>query len=260
MGKIIAITNHKGGVGKTSITLNLGLALAHRGAKVVMVDADAQGTLTEGLGLPQSPGLYDALVREASYDQVITPIPQDNYAVGAIAPKGWAGIIRGNNETRHIAESISQADAVLERFEGLKNGVDYIIFDMSPTESLLHPVIYVACDAVIHPTLCEDWSVKSLRRTIGYVKTAQVYRRGAGLPETYTLGIVPNQYRDTGVHQAYLEAMQEEFSGLVRTPIRQRIVWSEAATFHQPVFAYDPISAASADVWGLADMVEGVTV
>lgn len=252
---IIAITNHKGGVGKTTIAMNLGLALASRGNRVVMVDADAQGTLTEGLGFQQSPGLYDILVRGTAFVDVIATIPGEKF--DAEENGGWAGAILGNNETRHVAESVSDAKLVLERFRLLAETVDYIIFDMPPTESLLHPIVYIACDAVIHPVICESWAVASLRRTMQYVARSQAYRAGIGLIETRTLGIIPNLYRDTNIHQIFCEQLREEFNGLVQRPIRQRIVWSEAAAFNQPVFVYDKNSEATADLWSLADLVEG---
>ena len=254
---IIGVTNHKGGVGKTSLCLNLGLALASRGKRVILIDADAQGTLTEALGFDHAPGFYDVLVRNANLADIVRQIPNDNFAVAG-EPVGFAGLIPSNNETRHIADSISAADAVLTRFKKLRDHTDFILFDMSPTESLLHPLIYIACDAVIHPVQCEDWAVRSLRRTMKYVETSQAYRRGFGLRPTETMAIVPNCYRDTRVHRAYLEQLQGEFGGHVTPPIKQRVIWSEAAAFNLPVYLYEPDSEASGDIWTLADVAEGI--
>lgn len=262
MGKIVTIANHKGGIGKTTLANTLAAGLAHRGYRVVLVDADAQATLTQdAIGFKPAPGFYDLLVRDAEFKDVIQIVPREQYSINGIEAEGWVALIPGNGETRHIAGSISSVTAILEKFQPLLEVVDWVIFDPSPTESLLHPVTYVASDYVLHPTLAEDWSVSSLLRTMAYVKGAQGYRDGKGLPETVTLGIVPNMYRaNTITHGTVLKELQKnkDFGHLIWKPIPQRVMWSESAGFRKPVISYMPDSDAAMDAWEMIDTFEQV--
>lgn len=255
MGKIVVVANHKGGVGKTTLSNTLALGLAHRGYKVVLVDSDAQATLTQdALGIEPQPGFYDLLVRNADFDKIIQLIPREQYAIQDKVAEGWAVLVPGNGETRHIASSISSVDVMLKKFQPLLNVADFIIIDPSPTESLLHPLTYVASDYVLHPTLAEDWSISSLRRTRAYVQAAQSYRIGMGLAQTVTLGIVPTLYRtNTIIHSQVVKELQKELGDLVWTPIHQRVLWSEASAFRQPVISYAPNSDAANEAWQFID-------
>lgn len=258
MGKIVTIANHKGGIGKTTLANVLAAGLAHRGYKVVLVDADAQGTLTQdALGFEPAPGFYDLLVRNADFKDVVKIVPREQYAIEERLADGWMALIPGNGETRHIASSISSVTAILDKFQPLLEAVDFVIFDPSPTESLLHPVTYVASDYVIHPTLAEDWSVSSLYRTMAYVKNSQSYRLGKGLAETVTLGIVPTMVRaNTITHTTILKELHETLGDMVWKPIPARIMWSEAAGFRKPVISYMPNSDAAFDAWEFVDQFE----
>lgn len=257
-GKIVTIANHKGGIGKTTLANVLAAGLAHRGYKVVLVDADAQGTLTQdALGFDPQPGFYDLLVRNAEFKDVIKVVPREQYAIEGVEAAGWLALIPGNGETRHVASSISNVTAILDKFQALLEVVDFVIFDPSPTESLLHPVTYVASDYILHPTLAEDWSVSSLYRTMAYVKNSQAYRLGKGLAETVTLGIVPTMVRaNTITHSTVLRELHDEFGTLVWNAVPSRILWSEAAGFRKPVISYMPNSEAAADAWELIDTFE----
>ncbi len=260
MGKIVVVANHKGGVGKTTVVYTLGLGLAHRGYKVIMVDLDAQATLTQGaLGFDPAPGAYNLLVRGVEFAEVVKQIPYENYAIDGKQAPGLAALIPGNGETRHVADSVSDVTLILNKFQPLMAHVDFVIFDTSPTESLLHPVTYVASDYVLHPTIAEDWSIASLRKSMSYVQASQAYRKGLGLAETKTLGIVPVNVRPkTFIHKKILEELRtsEDCGSLVWRDLPQRIFWSEAASFKKPVFAYEPDSEAALDAWELIDTFE----
>ena len=119
-GKFVTITNHKGGVGKTTTTYTLALGLAHRGYRVVMVDADAQATLTEGaLGFEASPGFYNLIARNEEFKNILLPIPQEWYTFDNQQPLGEAFLIPGNGETRHIANSVSDPNVIRDKFAPL---------------------------------------------------------------------------------------------------------------------------------------------
>lgn len=262
-GKILTIANHKGGIGKTTLAYTLGLALAWRGYKVVLVDADAQATLTHGaLGMKPEAGFYDLIVRDSTeIKNVIRQIPKEKYTIGGQPPQGWALLLPGNNETRHIANSVSSPTIVRDKFEPLLKVVDLIIFDPSPTESMLHPLTYVASDLILHPTLCEDWSIDSLAKTMRYVQASQGYRGGMGLEPIRTVGIIPTMYQSrTIVHTELLAQLQSDYEALVWKPVNQRIIWAEAAYSKLPIMAYQPNSAAADDAWSFVDQFEAAAM
>ena len=112
MGRIISIASQKGGVGKTTIATHIAAGLAVRGMRVLLVDADPQGHATVSLGLQKEPGLYDLLVRDATFKSVLRFIPPKSYQIPNQAVNGQLFVLPSNVETRNIANSISDSFAV----------------------------------------------------------------------------------------------------------------------------------------------------
>jgi len=256
--KIITLLNEKGGVGKTTLAVHIAAGLAARGWRVVLADADPQGHATVSLGLPKEAGLYDLLVRQAPFQQVLRPAPIESYQIpGAEPTTGKLFVVPSNVETRNIAGSISDAFTVDERFRELSNAVDIVIFDTSPTPSLLHGSIYLATDGIIYPTKCEYLSFDGLVESLGHRETAQQQRRKWGLANIRVLGIIPVMFRNkTLEHAENLAHLKERFGALVWAPITQRTIWAEAAAMRQPVFTFAPQSAATQDAWRMVSRVE----
>jgi chromosome partitioning protein len=155
--KTVSLINEKGGVGKTTLAIHIAAGLAIRGSRVVLADADAQGHATVSMGLKKSPGLYDLLVRGTAFREVLVPVNPERFGVPGSPCKGQLYVVPSNVETRSIPIQISDAFAVVDRFRELENLVDVVVFDTSPTPSLLHGSIYLATDAIIYPTKCDSW-------------------------------------------------------------------------------------------------------
>lgn len=255
--KIITLLNEKGGVGKTTLATHIASGLAVRGMRVLLVDADPQGHATVALGLQKEPGLYDLLVRNVPFKSVLRVIPPKAYQVPNLAVNGQLVLLPSNVETRNIANSISDSFAVAERFRELEGTIDLVVFDTSPTPSLLHGSIYIATDGVLYPTTCEYLSFDGLVESIKHRQAAEAHRKQWGLNAIEVLGIVPTMYRTKTIeHSENLKQLREQFGALVWNPIPQRTIWAEAAAIRRPVFSFAPESLAARDAWELVNRVQ----
>ena len=255
--KIITLLNEKGGVGKTTLAIHIAGGLAIRGYQVVLADADPQGHATLSLGINKEPGLYDLLVRGAAFKDVLRTADVDRYQLPDYPPKGKLFVIPSNVETRSIPIQISDAFAVEDRFRELEDVVDVVIFDTSPTPSLLHGSIYLATDAIIYPTKCEYLSFDGLIESLTHRDMIQPTRQRWGLDNIEIMGIVPVMYRSaTVVHQENLNKLKSRFGKLVWPEISMRTIWAEASTVGQLVYRFAPDSGATREIWGLVDRVE----
>lgn len=257
----ITIANEKGGVGKTTLATHIAAGLACRGAKVMLVDCDPQGHSTLMFGLNKEPGLYNLLVRDAQFSEVIRRIPGERFGVpGERLPEGILYVLPSNAETRNIASSVSDVGIIGERFEELEGRFDIAIFDTSPTPSLLHGTIYIATDSILYATKAEMWSFDGLVEAWGHRVQAEKYRKTTfQLPPIKIGGIVPTMFRaQTIEHRENLESLKKQFGDLVWQPIPERIIWTETTKFKCPVYGLDPNSEAATDVWELVDRVESM--
>ena len=247
---VITIGNEKGGVGKTTTATTLAAGLAHRGRRVLLIDADAQGHATRALGLNKEPALYNWLVRDASYHEVLRPVPPERYD-GNASTRFY--IVPSNVETRNIANSISDAYAVVDALEPLAQVFDFALIDTSPTPSLLHGAIYLATDYMVFPTLCEYWAFDGLAESMNHLKSV------SHVHQVRTAGIVPFRVRlQTLEHSENLERLRGQFGNLVWDPIPDSIVWAEAAAFQLPVFVHAPDHSAAHMAWRMVDRANGL--
>jgi chromosome partitioning protein len=256
--KVITLLNEKGGVGKTTLAIHIATGLAIRDFRVLLIDADPQGHATVMAGLNKEPGLYDLLVRDAPFKEVLRFVSPDQYQIPGKPVVGQLFVVPSNVETRNIANSTSDAFGLHDRLQELANAIDYVIFDTSPTPSLLHGSIYLATDAIIYPTKCEYLSFDGLVESINHRNSAQSYRDKWNLGKINILGIVPTMFRNQTVeHSENLAALQKQFGKLVWTPMMQRTIWAEAATMRRPVFSVAPESKAAGEAWDMIDRVVG---
>lgn len=255
--KAIVLLNEKGGVGKTTLSTHLAAGLAILGYRIVLVDADPQGHATIAMNQTKAPGLYDLIVRDRDFRDVLRPISADAYAVPDEPPRGELYLVPSNVETRLIPMAVNDPFAISNRFEELNEAVDFVIFDTAPTPSLLHGSIYLATDAIIYPTKLEYFSFDGLKESITHLDSAQKKRREQNMPEIVKLGIVPVMSRlKTINHDENLKKLQNAFGDLVWNPIPQRVLWSECTEHRQLIFRYAPTSSAAADAWELVKQAE----
>lgn len=257
--KTITLLNEKGGVGKTTLTSAIACGLAIRGHRVVVIDADPQANLTIGLGMNPMPSIYDLVVRDAAFNDVLGFISPEIYEVPGKDVTGFLYLVASNKETRTIAQNTDDVLAVRRRLSELDGEIDIVLFDTSPTPSLLHASIYLATDFLIFPVELEYYSFAGLGSSIGHRNGFSNQKSDLGLGEIEIMGIVPNKFRpNTLEHQENLEKLQAQFGELVWPYLPQRIIWSEAAARKRSVFNYAPSSTAAKDAWSLIDQVERV--
>lgn len=250
--RIVTLLNEKGGVGKTTISFHVAAGLAVAGFRVVAVDADAQGSLTETIGFEQAPGLYDLIVRNNPFRKVLRFVNPEIYAYPKRRVKGQLFLLPSNVETQSIASNSKDALAFVRRFAELQDSVDFVIVDTAPTPSLLHGAIYLATDAILYPTKCEYLSFRGLQNSFIHRQENERYRSQFNFAPISNLGILPNIYRHgTLEHRDNLEELKETYGELVWEPIPQSTIWTESSRVHRAIWNYAPGSSSAKHGWKL---------
>ncbi len=254
---VMTFANEKGGVGKTTVATTIAAGMAARGLRVLLIDADAQGHATFGMGLKLAPGFYDLMVRDAEWKDVLKIVAPERYTIVGTAGSSHTGMLAmlpGNGETQLIASKVDKIDLMAERLDELTDHLDVVIFDTSPTPSLLHGAIYLATDVLIYPTVCETYSINGLLSTIRNRQTFDRTRQNMFGREIAFGGIIPTMYRGQTVeHSENRKQLLERYGELVWEPVAERITWPEATAARVPVYNAAPNSAAAEDAWKLID-------
>lgn len=169
MGKIIAVVNQKGGVGKTTTVVNLGAYLAHFGKHVLLVDVDPQGNATSGVGFePRSleHGIYEVLVEQKKFFEIIKKTKQDRYSIAPSTPAlAGAGV--------ELVGMVEREYRLMRILESARHEYDYILIDAPPSLGLLTINSLVAADEVLIPIQSEYYALEGLSQlleTIGLVQ------------------------------------------------------------------------------------------
>jgi chromosome partitioning protein len=236
VGKVIAFANQKGGVAKTTTTLNLGVAFAEQGMKVLLVDLDPQGNLTMSQGLnPDSieRSMFDVLVHRLPITEVIHGTEVD-LAVSSIDLAG---------AELALSSMIGRERALEKALAPVKDDYNYILIDTPPSLGLLTINALVASDGVIVPVQCEYLSLRGL---VQLENTLSMIRENLN-PEVGIQGILPTMYDNRTLHsREAVEILQENFGDLVfDTKIRKTIRYAEAPVKGSSVLKYDPTGSAA---------------
>ncbi len=252
--RIIAIANQKGGVGKTTTTINLGAALVEAGARVLIVDLDPQGNASTGLGIePEDRTMttYDLLVDNAPLTDVIMPTATENLCiVPANIDLSSADIELMSNEKRSflLHDALRQAD-----IEGF--ALDYILIDCPPSLNLLTVNGMVASDSVLVPLQSEFFALEGLSQLMLTIREVrQTANRSLRIE-----GILLTMYdRRNNLSQQVEQDARDNLGDLVfRTVIPRNVRVSEAPSFALPVLRYDTKSQGAEAYRALAqEMVQ----
>jgi chromosome partitioning protein len=235
--RVIAFANQKGGVAKTTTTLNLGVALVEQGFKVLAVDMDPQGNLTMSQGLNPDEierSLFDVLVHRLPIEEIVHHAEVD-VAVSSIDLAG---------AELALSSMIGRERALEKALVSVKPQYDYILVDTPPSLGLLTINAFVAADGVIVPVQCEYLSLRGL---VQLENTLSMVRENLN-QDVEIIGILATMYDRRTLHsREAIEILRENFGELVyNTRIRKTVRYAEAPVKGQSVLGYDPTGEAAA--------------
>ncbi len=233
-GRIVAVTNQKGGVGKTTTAINVATAMAMGGRQVLLVDVDPQGNLTSGVGLKGQRGsagtIYEALTTDIGGDGILLPTRIDNLFL----------IPADRNLTGAEIELVSLAarERRLQRvLDPLRERFDYLVIDCPPSLGLLTLNALVAADAVLIPLHCEYFALEGLADLVSTMRRV----RGAFNPALDIEGVLLTMYDErTNLGQQVARDVRSFFKEKVfRTVIPRNVRLAEAPSHGIPAVLYD---------------------
>ena len=252
MGKVIAVANQKGGVGKTTTTVNLAACLAKNGKKVLLVDIDPQGNSTSGLGIDKrrvEKTVYDCLINEEPMEKVSISTQYENLDICPSTQELSAAeidLIDVKGRENRLKDSIS----------GLKDKYDYILIDTPPSLGLITINTLTAADSVLIPIQCEFYALEGVSQLVETIKRI----KKALNPGLYIEGILMTMYdARTNLATEVVDEIKRFFPGKVYcTVIPRNIRVSEAPGFGRPVIYYDETSLGATAYSDLAREIEEI--
>lgn len=250
--KSITLLNEKGGVGKTTSAVTVAAGLAIEGARVLLIDTDPQAHATESLRMKPFDGLVRLLAQDAAWDAVSFPVEQDVWAGGSYAPRGSLHIVPSHMNTRALPMLLNDNFEILaERLAEIENEVDVVVFDTSPTPSVIHGLVYLASDAILFPSECEYLSMKGLASSYKNMNAGNRARARFGIDPIKLLGVQPVKFEEiTNNHRGNLKRLWETFGvEKVWPPMRKATIWRTASQRGQSIFAFAADHPVEMEAW-----------
>lgn len=249
MGKVIAIANQKGGVGKTTTAVNLSACLGKKGKKTLLIDIDPQGNTTSGLGVdPRGVELsvYDALINDVDIEETLVKTEFDNLW---ICP---ANINLAGAELELVAKP--EREYILKKaIARVRDKFDFIFIDCPPSLGLITLNSFAATDSVLVPIQCEYYALEGLSQLTNTIKMV----KKALNPELSLEGVLLTMFdARTNLSIQVVDEVKKFFPEKVfKTVIPRNVRLSEAPSFGQPIIEYDKHSRGAECYMQLADEV-----
>lgn len=235
MGKIISVANQKGGVGKTTTTVNLSTILAKKGKKVLLIDTDPQGNATSGLGVEKESELstYDLLVGDVDVEDIIQETAINNLSISP------SNLNLAGAEVQ-LVSMMSREKRMKEKLDVIKDRFDYILIDCPPSLGLITLNSFTASDSVLIPVQCEYYALEGLGQLLNTVELVKKHLN----KDLYIEGALLTMYdiRTNLANQVVKEVKRFFQNRVYKTVIPRNVRVSEAPSYGMPITIYDPKS------------------
>lgn len=232
MGKIISVANQKGGVGKTTTTVNLCTILAKRGKKVLLIDADPQGNATSGLGVEKEIEIstYDILANDATIEQSLQDTAIKNLKV---CPSN----INLAGAEVELVSMMSREQRLKEKLDEVKERFDYILIDCPPSLGLITLNAFTASDSVLIPVQCEYYALEGLGQLLNTINLVKKHLNKNIQIEGALLTMYDMR---TNLSNQVVKEVKKYFGDKVfKTVIPRNVRLSEAPSYGMPITEYD---------------------
>ena len=235
MGKIISVANQKGGVGKTTTTVNLSTILAKKGKKVLLIDTDPQGNATSGLGVSKDVELsvYDILIGDTEFDETLQETAIKNLKV---CP---SNISLAGAEVQ-LVSMMSREQRLKTKLDKIKDQYDYILIDCPPSLGLVTLNAFTASDSVLITVQCEYFALEGLGQLLNTVNLVKKHLNKNLEIEGALLTMYDAR---TNLSNQVVKEVKKYFEDKVyKTVIPRNVRLSEAPSYGMPITVYDPRS------------------
>ena len=235
MGKVIAIANQKGGVGKTTTAINLSTILAKKGKRTLLIDTDPQGNATSGLGIDKKVeySVYNVLVEDIEMEETLKETQVKNLKV---CPSN----INLAGAEVELVSMMSREQRLKEKLDKIKENFDYILIDCPPSLGLITLNAFTASDSVLIPVQCEYYALEGLGQLINTINLVKKHLN----PNIYIEGAILTMFDTrTNLSNQVVKEVKKYFEDKVyKTLIPRNVKLSEAPSYGMPITLYDPRS------------------
>jgi chromosome partitioning protein len=256
---IIAVTNRKGGVGKSTMAAHLAAGLATQGFNVAEVDTDSQGHAALMLGMADENGLYKAMIEKVPFEEVVRLVPPEQYSTPDRPSKGNLYLLPSSDRTYQIPSKLEPDETFLflQLMDDMKArySLDVIVIDTNPTLSMFDGAVWLAVDGYLYVTECSRMSFDGVQEALTQFQRFGKQRERYLGRESHVIGILPNKFRaNTRLHRHNIAQLVEAFGhDFVWPPVTLRTAWEEAVNAQELVYTYVPTGQEASDAWAVVD-------